>query len=33
VRLKRSPGFLQQLTRSYCETGKDSHQLAPKYHV
>jgi hypothetical protein len=33
MRSKRSPGFLQQLTRSYCETGKDSHQLAPKYHV
>lgn len=32
VRLKKSPVFLQQLTGLYCETGKDSNELAPECH-
>jgi len=33
VRLKRSPVFLLQLTGLYCETGKNSDELASEYHI
>jgi hypothetical protein len=33
VRLKKSPVFLQQLTGSYCETAKNSDELASECHV
>ena len=33
VRLKKSPVFLQQLTGLYCETGKNSDDLASECHI